>query len=298
MCCSQEQVRNELSCEEAVKGPEWLQDAVIYSIFPRNFSKTGDLQGITQRLDQIKELGIDVVWLLPINPIGEAKKKGSIGSPYAVQDYERINPAYGNSEDLKNLVAKAHAFELKVILDAVLNHTAWDNVLMEHPEFYRHDDQLQIIPPLPEWMDVAALDYTNPALQSYILKMLIYWVQEYDLDGFRFDASDFVPLEFWKKVRKELRALKPDILLLGEGENPEALCQGFDVDYDWRFKKVLDSIIVDGTAATSAIEGVLKEEESLYPRDTLHLRFSDNHDEKRAIALYGEKEQSQLLHLS
>lgn len=289
LCANQENIRTEFACEQAVKGPLWMQDAVIYSIFPRNFSKTGDFNGISQCLDRIKELGADVIWLLPIHPIGEVKKKGTIGSPYAIQDYEKINPAYGSSEDLKNLVMKAHALGLKVIIDAVLNHTAWDCVLMKNPDFYRHDENHRIIPPHPDWIDVAGLDYTNPALQSYILNVLKYWLQEFDLDGFRFDASDFVPIEFWKKMRKELLQLNPDILLLGEGEKPEALCSGFDLDYDWKFKRTLDSIIIDGAPATITMEKMLKEQEALFPQGSLHLRFSDNHDERRAIVRYGEK---------
>lgn len=278
-----------MTCTRALKGPAWIQDSVIYSIFLRNFPKTGDLKGITQGLNQIKELGVDILWLLPIHPIGELKRKGTMGSPYSIQDYEKINPDYGTKEDLRNLVVKAHSMGLKVIIDAVLNHTAWDSVLMHYPEFYQKDENNQIIPPLPEWYDVAALDYANPAVQSYILKTLKYWLLEFDLDGFRFDASDFIPLDFWEKVRKELHSFKPNIILLGEGEKPEALCTAFDLDYNWRFKKALDRVIIEGAPATATIAEVLKEEETLFPKGALHLRFSDNHDERRAIARYGEK---------
>lgn len=280
---------NQLTCEHALKGPSWISEAVIYSIFPRNFSKTGNFEGIVERLDQIKKLGVDVLWLLPIHPMGEAKKKGSMGSPYAVQDHEKINPAYGNQKDFKNLVARVHSLGLKIIIDAVLNHTAWDHVLIKYPEFYHQDENRQIRPPLPDWWDVAALDYTNPKVQSYILQILKYWLKEFDIDGFRFDASDFIPVEFWAKVRKELLEIKPDILLLGEGEKPEALCQGFDLDYDWNFRKTLDGIIMDGVPATAAMKKLLEEDELHFPQGSLHLRFSDNHDEKRAIARYGEK---------
>ncbi len=280
---------NTLPCKYAVKGPSWIEDAVIYSIFPRNFSKAGDFNGIIDRLNQIKELGVDVLWLLPIHPIGEVRRKGSMGSPYAIQNHERIDSAYGNEEDFKALVARAHSLGLKIIIDAVLNHTAWDHILIKYPVFYQHDENNQIISPLPDWADVAALDYTNPMVQSYMLQILKYWLLEFDIDGFRFDASDFIPLEFWRKVRKELHALKSDIILLGEGEKPEALCHGFDLDYDWKFKKTLDSIIMNGVPATAAVKKVLEEDESLFPQGSVHLRFSDNHDERRAIARYGEK---------
>lgn len=273
----------------AVNRPSWIEDAVIYSIFPRNFSEKGNFNGIIDRLNQIKKLGVDVLWLLPIHPIGLEKRKGRVGSPYAVQDHEKIDSSYGDEEGFKSLVTTAHSLGFKIIIDAVLNHTAWDHVLMKYPELYQHSENLQIISPLPDWTDVAGLDYTNPVVQSYMLRILKYWLLEFDIDGFRFDASDFIPLEFWIKVRQELHALKPDILLLGEGEKPEALCYGFDLDYDWRFKKTLDRIIMDGVPATIAIKKVLEEDEILFPQGSLHLRFSDNHDERRAIARYGEK---------
>lgn len=289
VCFAQIDSEKELLSQEACKGPAWLRDIVIYSIFPRDFSKSGDFLGVTQRLNQIKELGVDVIWLLPIHPIGELKKKGTLGSPYAIRDYEKINPDYGTPQDLKDLVTKAHELGLKVMMDAVLNHTAWDNVLMKDSSFYRCNHEGQIIPPLPEWSDVAALNYSNPNVQSYVLNLLKYWLVEFNLDGFRFDASDFIPLSFWKKVREELRHLKSDIILLGEGEKPEALYAGFDLDYDWKFKNALDNILIDGAPATETIQKVLKKEEELFPVGALHLRFSDNHDERRAIARYGEK---------
>lgn len=283
-------LESKISCRKALPAPEWAQRGVMYSIFPRNFSEKGDLGGVAEKVDELKNLGVGILWLLPIHPIGREKRKGTLGSPYSIQNYHEIDPAYGTKEDLKNLVKKVHSTGLKIILDAVLNHTAWDNVLMEqHPEFYRRDETGQVIPPLPEWKDVAALDYSNPELRSFMIGMLQEQLREYDLDGFRFDASDFVPLDFWEEVREKLHEVKEDILLLGEGEKPEALCEAFDLDYDWRFKKALDAILIDGAPATQTIQRVLREEEELFPPGSLHLRFSDNHDERRAIARYGEK---------
>src|SRR3990167_493869 len=225
-------------CDHALVGPKWAQNGVVYSVFPRDFSNEGDLAHVTLQIERIHALGVNIIWLLPLQPTGEAKKKGSIGSPYAIRDYEQINPAYGTKKDLQDLVAKAHSVGLRVIIDAVLNHTAWDNTLMTtHPDWYRRNAKGEVVPPLEEWSDVAALDYKNPELRQYMIDLLKYWVTEFNLDGFRFDASDFVPLEFWKEVRAELKKLKPEILLLGEGEKPEALCVAFDLDYDWRFMR-------------------------------------------------------------
>jgi glycosidase len=131
------------------KSPEWLRQAVVYEVFPRNFSKEGDFNAITARLDELKDLGVDVLWLMPIHPIGEKMRKGSIGSPYALRDYYAINPDYGTADDFKRLVAGAHSRGMKVIMDVVAGHTSWDSVLMEHPDFYQKDAEGKIIPPNP-----------------------------------------------------------------------------------------------------------------------------------------------------
>src|SRR5437867_2198060 len=128
-----------LANQQARQGPDWLRSGVVYEIYPRNFSSNGNFNGITQRLDELKDLGVNILWLMPIHPIGEKLRKGSVGSPYAVRDYEAINPDYGTEADLKRLVAEAHKRNMKVIIDLVPDHTAWDSVLMQHPEFYKHD---------------------------------------------------------------------------------------------------------------------------------------------------------------
>ena len=145
---------------------------MVYEIFPRNFSASGDFKGITARLDELKDLGVDVLWLMPIQPSGEKGKKGTLGSPYAVRDYYAISPALGSTNDFRELVAAAHQRGLKVILDVVANHTAWDSVLMSQPEFYKQDASGKVVPPVPEWSDVAGLNYANPALRTYMIAML------------------------------------------------------------------------------------------------------------------------------
>ena len=139
--------------------PDWLRDAVIYEVFPRAFSKEGNFKGVTAQLDRLKDLGVTVLWLMPIHPLGELKAKGTIGSPYAVRDYDAINPDYGTPDDLKRLVAAAHQRGMKVFIDIVANHTAWDSVLIgKHADWYTHDAAGQIVPPNPDWVDVADLD--------------------------------------------------------------------------------------------------------------------------------------------
>src|SRR5205814_9842581 len=139
----------------------WVRDGVIYQIFPRAFSVEGNFNGITKQLDRLKELGVTILWLMPIHPIGQEKKKGTIGSPYAVQDYYGINPDYGAKDDLKRLISEAHKRGLKVIIDIVANHTAWDSVMMKNKAWYTQNEKGEIIPPVPDWADVADLNYNN-----------------------------------------------------------------------------------------------------------------------------------------
>ncbi|HLV86342.1 MAG TPA: alpha-amylase family glycosyl hydrolase [Candidatus Sulfotelmatobacter sp.] len=267
---------------------DWIKSAVIYEVNPRTFSATGDLRGVERRLDYLKDLGVTVIWIMPIHPVGQAKKKGSIGSAYAVQDYYAINPSYGTKEDLKHLVTEAHQRGLKVIIDIVANHTAWDSVMMKHPEFYKKDAQGNIIPPNPDWSDVAGLDYRNPQLRRYMIDMLKYWLKDFDLDGFRCDAAGEVPTDFWEAAEMELVKVKPDIILIAESNKPELLTKAFDLDYAWPFHSTMTDVLENGAPAQAIIFDWQSEHER-YPKGALEMRFSDNHDEKRAIARFGER---------
>jgi len=265
----------------------WVRDAVIYELNPRTFSSAGTFNGVTARLDDLRALGVTVVWLMPIHPIGQDKKKGSIGSPYAVRDYMDVNPAYGTKDDLRRLVSEAHKRGLKVIIDIVANHTAWDNKLMATPAFYRRDAQGRILSPY-DWTDVAALDYGNPALRKYMTDMLKYWLREFDLDGFRCDVAGEVPTDFWEQARAELEKIKPEIMMLAEAHKPDLLVKAFDLDYSWPFYGALADVMMAGRSA-SAIRAEWEVERATYPRGALHMRFTENHDEKRAIARFGER---------
>jgi len=267
---------------------DWIKSAVIYEVNTRTFSETGDFRGIEKRLDYLKDLGVTVVWIMPIHPVGQAKKKGSIGSAYSVQDYYAINPSFGTKEDLRHLVNEAHQRGLKVIIDIVANHTAWDSVLMKHPEFYKKDPQGNIIPPNPDWSDVAGLDYRSSQLRSYMTEMLKYWLKDFDLDGFRCDVAGEVPTDFWENARSELMKIKPDIIMIAEANKPELLTKAFDLDYAWPFHSTITDVLENGLAAQNIIINWQKERER-YPTGTIEMRFSDNHDEKRAIARFGER---------
>ncbi len=266
--------------------PTWLRDGVVYEIFPRDFSKEGNLSGVTARLDQLRDLGVTVLWLMPIHPIGEEQRKGSYGSPYAARDYYAINPDYGTKDDLQHLVSAAHQRGMKVILDVVLLHTAWDSVLMAHPEFYRHDARGNIISPVPEWNDVAGLDYQNPELRRYMVAMLEYWIKEFDLDGFRCDTASMVPTRFWEEARTALTKTKPDIMMLAEADKPELLTNAFDIDYAWPLLNSLRNVL-GKSAPASEIQRTWEKDLKRYPRGALHLTMSDNHDQARAVSCFG-----------
>jgi len=266
--------------------PDWLRNGVIYEIFPRDFSATGNLNGITTRLDQLENLGVTILWIMPIHPIGEKGRKGKFGSPYSIEDYYAIDPAYGTLTDFKRLVSEAHGRGMKVIMDLVADHTAWDSVMMKHPEFYKHNDQGQVIPPVPEWTDVAALNYSNLQLREYMIAMAKYWVQTCDVDGFRCDAAAMVPTDFWVQLRAELTEIKPDIVLLAEASKPELLTNAFDIDYGWPLLATMNKVIID-SAPASDIKRTCEENCSEFPKGALHLQISDDHDEARAIARYG-----------
>jgi len=278
----------DFSKKAARPSPAWLRDGVVYEIFPRNFSREGNFNGITARLQDLQDLGVNILWLMPIHPQGEKMKKGTLGSPYSVRDYYKINPDYGTEADLKRLVFEAHKRGMKVIIDIVANHTAWDSVMMNHPEFYKQDAKGKIIPPVPEWTDVAGLNYDNAKLREYMIAMLKHWVDPatFDLDGFRCDVAYMVPTSFWEEARAALSSVKPNLILLAEASKPDLLLNGFDIDYSWPLHASLNRVLTHGAAA-SELQRSWEKSEREFPQHSLHLRFSDNHDEARAVARFG-----------
>jgi cyclomaltodextrinase len=275
-----------VSQQTARTAPAWLRDGVIYEIFPRDFSPAGDLNGVTAQLDRLKDLGVTILWTMPIHPIGEKFRKGDFGSPYSIKDYYAVDPNYGTLDDYKRLVSEAHKRDLKVIMDLVANHTAWDSVMMKHLEFYKHDARGRIIPPVPGWTDVAGLNYGSPALREYMIAMLKYWIQTCDVDGFRCDTAYMVPVDFWEQVRVELEKVKPDIMMLAEASKPELLVKAFDIDYSWPLLATMNDVLVRGAPASN-LRATWKESLRQFPENSLHMRITDDHDEARAVSRYG-----------
>ena len=270
----------------ARSGPDWLRAGTIYEVFPRDFSPRGDLDGVTAQLDRLKDLGVTIVWTMPIHPIGEKARKGVYGSPYSIRDFYAVDASYGTLDDYRRLVSEAHQRGMKVIMDLVANHTAWDSVMRQHDEFYKHDAQGKVIAPEPDWSDVAGLNYRNQALRQYMIAMLKFWVQTCDVDGFRCDSAAMVPTEFWEQARAALVAVKPDIMMLAEASKPELLTNAFDIDYSWPLMGALNHVLAHNAPA-SEIRKCWDENLREFPQGALHLRISDDHDEVRAVNQYG-----------
>ncbi len=270
-------LRGPYSALPARESAEWVKDGAIYSVYLRSFSKEGTFTGLEQRLPELKRLGVKTLWLMPIHPVGVKHRKGSLGSPYAVQDYYGINPEFGTLADFRRLVHAVHALGLKVIIDLVANHTSWDSKLItEHPEWFTRDARGEMVPPNEDWADVADLDYHHDGLRRYMTDMMIWWVRDVGIDGFRCDVAEMVPTDFWESARAELDAIRP-VMMLSEGSLPEHHVKAFDVTYSWNIYDVLEPLL-SGKRPVALIDQILRTEELQFPRGSLRMRFTTNHD--------------------
>jgi glycosidase len=258
--------------------PEWSRDAVLYQINQRQLTPEGTFRAAEAHLPRIRDLGVDIVWLMPVNPIGERNRKGSLGSPYAVRDYFAVNPEFGDLDDLKHFVATAHDLGLRVILDWVANHTAWDNVLVEeHPEWYSRDWKGDFFPtPWWDWDDVIDLDYRHPELRRYMTEAMAYWVREADVDGYRCDVAGYVPTDFWETARRELEAIKP-VFMLAEWETRDLHRRAFDLTYAWSWNEAMHHI-AHGKADLEPLRVYYAWNEKAWPHDSMRMTFVSNHD--------------------
>ncbi len=258
--------------------PEWSKNAAIYQLNTRQFSAEGTFAAAQNQLPRLKELGVDIIWLMPIHEIGVKNRKGSLGSPYAVKDYYSVNPEFGSLEDLKNLVNAAHEQGMYVILDWVANHTAWDNALVEaHPEWYDKDYKGDYRPtPWWDWDDIIDLDYNRPEVRKYMTDALTYWVNEANIDGYRCDVAGFVPIEFWNNARKELDAIKP-VFMLAEWESRDLHARAFDMTYAWSWNEAVHNICM-GKADVSKLFIYYSWNESAFPENSMRMTFVSNHD--------------------
>lgn len=270
--------------------PEWIENAVIYEANLRQGTPERNLKGLQKSLPRLKDLGVDIVWLMPVHPISEKNRKGSLGSYYAVKDYKDVNPEFGNIQDLKEFVRTAHTLGMKVILDEVCNHTGCDNTWVNaHPEYYAKDKDGKMFGPF-DWTDTYKLDYSNPATVEAMSDVLKFWITEADIDGYRCDVAGEVPTDFWEKVIPELQAIKP-VFMLAESDKPELL-YSFNADYAWPMKDLFNDIAATQGVNQYAIDhkqnraekhaadipALIRKQHGEYPAGAIHMNMVTNHD--------------------
>ncbi len=258
--------------------PEWSRDAVIYQINTRQFTNEGTFRAAMAELPRLKALGVDILWLMPIHPIGVENRKGTLGSPYAVRDYFDVNPEFGTKADFKAFVDAAHAQGFHVILDWVANHSAWDNPLRtSHPEYYVRTWNGNFRPTLwLDWSDIIDFDYEQAGLRQYMTSALTYWVREFGVDGYRADVAGMVPTDFWDNARTELDAIKP-VFMLAEWQYPELHRRAFDASYAWDWHNAMHQIGT-GKADVGALFGYYSSDDAAWPHGAMRMLFTSNHD--------------------
>lgn len=255
-----------------------IHASVIYEVNVRQFSKEGTFAEVQKALPRLKAMGVDILWLMPIHPIGVKNRKGTLGSYYAVRDYKGINPEFGNLTDFKNLVDEAHLQGMRLIIDWVANHSSPDNVWLDqgHKDWYTLDSTGNVQPTLgTDWWDVADLNYENQEMRKEMIASMKYWVQECNIDGFRCDVAGWVPMDFWVQARKELETVKP-LFMLAESEGADQH-QAFDMTYGWEFHHIMNKI-AQGKAEPSEILAY-NEKDKEYPKKAIRMYFTSNHDE-------------------
>lgn len=258
------------------------EDAIIYQVNIRAFSQAGTIKGVQEKLNSIQELGVNVIYLMPIYPVGVVRSAGGLGSPYAVKDYKTVNTEFGTLQDLRVLVEEAHKKNIAVILDWVANHTAWDNAwITEHPNWYQKDANGKIIiPPGTNYNDVAQLDFTNIEMRSAMIDAMSYWIYSANIDGFRCDYADFVPQNFWSEAITALRKIKKsqNILMLAEGTKVNQFAAGFDYTFGFNFFSALEKVFKESKSATTLQDSNATEYANNYNPENRIVRYTTNHD--------------------
>jgi glycosidase len=268
-----------------MKHVAWSRSANIYEVNIRQYTEEGTFNAFAAHLPRLRKMGVDILWIMPIQPIGEKNRKGTLGSYYAVRDYTGINPEFGTLDDFKRLVKQAHALGMHVIIDWVANHTAFDNPwTTEHKDWYLHNEKGEIYPVTytdgaePEyWTDVTGLDWKQQGLWKGMTDAMAYWVREADIDGFRCDVAAKVPTPFWNQARAALDKIKP-VFMLAEADKPELQEHAFDMTYGWDTKDLFKEV-AKGRADARTLRDFLANPPKVFPRDAYRMRFTSNHDE-------------------
>ena len=268
----------------------WIATTNIYEVNIRQYSNEGTFNAFAKALPRLKDMGVEVLWFMPIHPIGKINRKGTLGSYYSIMDFKAVNPVFGTEGDFKNLVKIVHDAGMKVIMDWVANHAAWDNVwTKDHPEYFVRDDDGNFKPPY-DWTDVIQINHSNAAQQDAMIDAMKYWITNFDIDGFRADLAHLTPLDFWKKARTSIEPLKPDLFWLAESE--EILYhEVFDATFTWEWMHSTESFY-KGNIHLNSLYNVLAKYETAFPATAYRMYFTSNHDENTwngtAIEKYGD----------
>ena len=260
--------------------PTWMSNATVYEVNVRQYTAAGTFNAFSTHLDRLKSLGVKVLWFMPIQPISVKNRKGTLGSYYSIADYKGINPEYGNAADFKALVDKAHGMGFKIVLDWVANHTGWDNPwITAHPDWYTKDAQGNITwPPGTDWTDVADLNYNNQAMRAAMIDSMKYWVDTYDIDGFRCDVAGGVPNDFWNTATATLTAIKPLWMLAESNPSEVTIGTNFTSAYNWPLKDTFNGM-GRGNTDSFNISGEISRIASDYSKGNYPMNFITNHDE-------------------
>ncbi len=256
---------------------EWTKNANIYEVNVRQYTEEGTFNAFAEQLPRLKNMGVDILWFMPIHPIGKENGKGSLGSYYSISDYKAVNPEFGNMEDFKNLVKLAHENDMYVLIDWVANHTAWDHHWMEtNPEYYELNEDGEMFGPY-DWTDVVSLEYSNMEMRAEMIDALEFWVREADIDGYRCDVASEVPTDFWVDARKQIEKIKP-VFMLAESEESDLLEYAFDMNYGWEFHHIMNGLAKGEKGRNELVEYFKKENENT-PERAYKMYFITNHDE-------------------
>lgn len=260
-----------------MKHPEWAKSSVIYELNTRQFTPEGTFRAAKNHLPRLKELGIEIIWMMPIYPIGVEERKGTLGSYYSVKNYTDINPEFGTMADFKDFVSTAKSLGLRVIIDWVANHTSRDAVwVSQHPSWYKWDPYGKIVAPY-DWSDVAQLDTHNHEMWMGMAEAMIYWLKETDIDGFRCDMASLLPVDFWKFIRIELENIRP-VFMLAESEDPFLHHYAFNATYCWELHHIINDI-AQGKTSVETIEKYFKRQQDIFSKNDMRMAFTSNHDE-------------------
>ncbi len=274
-----------------VQNAAWTADAVLYQLNTRQFTPEGTFKAAQKQLPRLAAMGVDIIWLMPIHPIGEVNRKGSLGSPYAVRDYRAVNPELGTEADFRAFVQEAHRLGLRVILDWVANHSAYDNPLTQsHPEWFTRTPEGALTSPAgTDWSDVADFDYGQIGLREYMTESLVYWVRNVGIDGYRADVAGYVPTDFWETARAELDKVKP-VFMLAEWEQRDLHARAFDATYGWGWKEAMQRLVKSGEGA-GPIRGYYAGQTETWPHAAMRMVYTENHDQNSwdgvAADIYG-----------